>query len=297
MRGVVRGIEELITEMGPLLEACVPGLAIERIEVSIREISQGSLKELMWAAIFVAYQPDLEKEVPNLLEHLFGTKMGHDYPTIITVLFLLLTFYGLNFVHKRLAKLVESDRLHAQLDGLISEAANHCQITEERMRRILEERYAKGRIRQLVRASLRLFEPSKAHGNAGIRVSGRRIEPRLVSDVPSNAQMLDFEEPPLTRSLADVEIELHAQDIDRTRQGWAAVIPSLSRQRMRMELYPPISPVDIYTKSRIRGDIIVVFRLNAKSEQEPYLCHLVRLRDQPTAPPQAPTLIDTPEKS
>jgi len=269
------GIEELLTEMGPLLEACVPGLTVERIEVSIQEVSQGSLKELIWAALFVAYQTDLEKEVPNLLENLFGIKTGHEYPTIVTVLFLLLTFYGLDFIYKRLAKLEEGNRARAQLDGLIHEAAGYYHVSEDKMRSILEERYAKGRMRQLIRASLRLFQPSKAHGNAAIRVSGRRIEPRLVSDVPSDAQMLEFEEPPSMRNLTDVEIELHAQDVDRTKQGWAAVIPSLSKQRMRMELYPPIRPIDLYTKTRIRGDVIVAFQPNAKGEQEPHICYLV----------------------
>jgi hypothetical protein len=291
------GIEDLLTEVGPLLEACVPGLVVERIEVDVREISQSSLKELLWAAIFVAYQTDLEKDVPNLLENLFGTKVGHEYPTIVTILFLLLTFYGLDFVYKRLAKIAEGSRIKEQLDGLIAEAANHCGISEARIRQILEERYVRGRMRRLVQASLKLFQPSKAHGNVGIRVSGRRIEPKLVADVPSGAQMLEFEEPPPTRSLTDVEIELHAQDVDHTRQGWAAVIPSVSKRRVRMELYPPIMPVDLYTRTRVRGDVLAVYRESQKGEMEPCLYHLVRLIDQPVASHPSPAPPVPPERA
>jgi hypothetical protein len=279
------GTQEILREMGPLLEACIPGLIVERIEISIREISESSLRELMWAAVFVSFQQDLEKEVPNLLEHLFGTKIGHEYPTITSILFLLLLFYGVDFVYRRLAKLAEGQRLRVQLDGLIREAAEHCKVSEERLRQILEERYARGHVRSLVRAAFRVFRPSKQHGNVGMRVAGRRIEPSFVADVPSDAQMLDFADPPSTRNLEDVEIELHAQDLDRSKQGWAAVIPSFSKERMRMDLYPPIMPVDIYTRSKIRGDVIVVFRQNAKGDQEPHICHLVRLSDQPAAPP------------
>jgi hypothetical protein len=207
------GTEELLVELGPLLEACVPGLTVERIEVSINEISESSLKELMWAAIFVAYQADLEKEVPDLLEHLFGIRVGHQYPTITTVFFLLLMFYGADFVYRRLAKLVEGSRIRAQLDGLIAEAAVHCRMSEDKLRSVLEERYTRNKMRTLITAALRVFRPSKRHGNSAIRIGGRRIEPHIVADVPSDAQMVEFDEPAPTRNLHDVEIELHAQGL------------------------------------------------------------------------------------
>lgn len=291
------GTEEILTEMGPLLEACIPGISVEKIQISIKEISEGSLREVVWVALFVAFQTDLEVEVPSLLEELFGTKVGHDYPVITTVFFLLLLFYGADFVYQRLSKMTEGSRIRAQLDGLVTEAAGHCKISEDKLRHVLEERYAKGRMRSLVRATLRVFRPSKQHGNSGFRVGGRRVEPRLVAEVPGDAQMLEYDEPPKTQALQDVAIELHAQDVDRTKQGWAAVIPSLSKQRMRMEIYPPIRPIDIYTRPTIRGDVMVVFRENAKGEQEPSICYLVRLTDQPTPLPPVPAPPDTPERN
>lgn len=77
----------------------------------------------------------------------------------------------------------------------------------------------------------------------------------------------------------DVDIELHAQDIDRSGGGWAAVIPQISTDRLRMKLYPSIRPEVIYTRTKIRGDVVVISRATEDGTMEVYLFHLVRLRD------------------
>jgi hypothetical protein len=282
------GIEDILKEIGPLLEVCMPGLTIESIQVSIKEISDGSLKEVVMAAIFLTFQKDLEVEVPNLIEHIFGTRVGYEYPTITSICFLLVLFYGADFVYQRINKAAIGSRIREQLDGLVTEVASECRLPETKIRKFLEDRYAKGHMRSLVRSTLRFFRPSKQQGNSAIRVGQRRIEPRVVAEFPGDAQMLEFEEPPPTRMIQDVEIELHAQDMDHTRQGWAAVIPSLSKRRVRLELYPPIRPIDIYTRQKVRGDVLVMYRHDAKGQLEPSVYHLVRLKDQPAAVPPAP---------
>lgn len=146
-------------------------------------------------------------------------------------------------------------------------------------------------------AALQFFRPSKEHGNAAVRVGTRRIEPRIVATIPGEAQMFDFDDGATSRQITDVTIELHAQDVDRLKKGWAAVIPSVSKQRVRMELYPPIRPVDIYTKTQIFGDVIAVFKTNVAGEAEPSLYHLVRLKDPPALPPPDPAQSGTPTKS
>jgi hypothetical protein len=70
------GTEELLTELGPLLEACVPGLTVERIEVSINEISEGSLRELMWAAIFVPIRETWRRKCQIFLNTYSASKWG-----------------------------------------------------------------------------------------------------------------------------------------------------------------------------------------------------------------------------
>src|SRR5947207_1420919 len=64
----------LIEEGGYNLAAFIPGLQIESVQVSVRTVSQGShLRELLLVGIYLAAQPQLEREVPALVEKLTGT--------------------------------------------------------------------------------------------------------------------------------------------------------------------------------------------------------------------------------
>ncbi|MGI8567647.1 MAG: hypothetical protein ACR2KT_00410 [Methylocella sp.] len=45
--------EQLLRELALMLEGFIPGLSVEKIEVSVQEIRQGSLKEILAVALFV----------------------------------------------------------------------------------------------------------------------------------------------------------------------------------------------------------------------------------------------------
>ena len=181
------GIEELLKSTGPVLEACFPGLTVERIQVSIKEISEGSLREVVFAAIFLTFQKDLEGEVPKLIETLTGSSVGHEYPAITSIVFLLLLLYGADFAYRKIAGIAHSTIIQEQLDNVVTEICSQCSLSEQKLRKILDERFGKGGMRSLVRATSRVFRPAKRHGNSGFRVGGHRIEPRLVAEVPGDA--------------------------------------------------------------------------------------------------------------
>jgi hypothetical protein len=131
----LRGTEWLLLEMGPLLQVCIPGLIVDRIQVTVRNISEGgSLKEVVWAAIFLTFQHDLETDVPMVLENLFGTKLGHEYPAITSICFLLLLYYGADLAFQRITKIVQSSQIRAELDSMIKEVSGEFNISEERLR-------------------------------------------------------------------------------------------------------------------------------------------------------------------
>ena len=50
-----------------VLPAFIDGLSVEKLEIKVREIAQESpLREVFAAALLVAFQKQLEAEVPNL---------------------------------------------------------------------------------------------------------------------------------------------------------------------------------------------------------------------------------------
>jgi hypothetical protein len=274
------GAERLLLEIGPFLEEIIPGLVVDSIRVSVKEISQGSLKEVLWAAIFIAFQHDLEKEVPPLINDIFGADIPHRYDTLVTVLFCLLLFYGADQIYQRVTRLSEGRRIKAQLEGLIDEVSRQCHVPKDKIKRTIERRYSKANsLRLLTKATLQIFRPSKSQNNSAMTIGEKQLDPLLIEEIPSDIALTDVNENESTEQIENVEIKLHAQDIDRTKRGWAAVIPGISHNRLRMEIYPPIKPQDIYTKTLIRGDIVLVSRMANNGDMQPYMFHLVRLRE------------------
>ena len=273
------GAERLLVELGPFLEGIIPGLVVDAVRVSVKEISQGSLREVLWAALFIAFQKDLEQEVPHLVNDIFDTDIPHRYDTLITVLFCLLLFYGADQIYQRLTKITSGSRIRAQLDGLIAEVSRECHVPEEKIKKLLAQRYTGTRFIILAQAVIRLFTPSKKQNNAEMQIGDKRIEPQLIEDIPSDISLLNLDEPDTTELLENMKIELHAQDVDRARRGWAGVIKEISPNRLRMEIYPPIKPEDIYTKQEVTGDVILISRNGGAGKKEPYMFHLVKLRD------------------
>jgi hypothetical protein len=76
------GAEQLFRDVAPLLEAIFPGFRVERINVSVRVISQESpLRELFVVGVIATFQKDLEKDVPTVIEHLSGAHIPDEYRT------------------------------------------------------------------------------------------------------------------------------------------------------------------------------------------------------------------------
>ncbi len=274
----LRAAEQLFFEVPGLLEELLPGLEVGGIRVHVESLTQTSpLKELFWITLAASFQPTMEHDVPPIIERLTGIHIPEHYDSIVTLVFCLVLFYGADFIYKQIAKMTDGSRIRAQLDGLVREVADQCKMDEADIRKHLEARYQKKRLSNLLHTTAQFFTPSKRQGNAPFLVGNRRFDSDTVSEFPSDAKLQDYEDEETSKPFENVEIELHAQDIDRTRQGWAGVIRQVSPDRLRMTVYPPITPEDIYTKSRINGDVIVMYRRASDGNMEPYQFHLIRL--------------------
>ena len=276
----LRGAVAISEEIGPLLEIFYPGLEIESLKLNVRRIAQESpLTDGLMFAILASFQDSLVSDVHYVLNDIFKVHSDKHFDNIVSIIFLVLVFYAGKTSHEIAKKGLEKLRVRDQLDGLISEVATLLGKEEAEIKKLLDDRYEKFSIRRLASATHNLLLPSKNQNNAPVRVNRVLIPHEVIAEFPSEAQLAADEPKPFSEPIENVEIELHAQDRDRDKQGWAAVIPSLSPTRMGMQLYPPIVPTDIYTKQRIRGDVLVESRLNSKGELRPARVHLIRLRD------------------
>lgn len=270
--------EQLIRDCGPILEALFPGLVVEKIEVAVGEIAEGSLSELIFATLFLSFQKTLESDVPAAIESLTGASIPAGYDSIVSLAFCLILFYGVDAIYTQVNKGVFSRKLRRQLNDVTKEISRETGLSEEKIFSIFEDKFGKSRLRLVMQMAVDFFAISKRSDNAPIIIQNRFLDRGFVSEVPSSAQIEEAEISQLVQQFENVTVEIHAQDIDRAKTGWAAVVPNVSPKRMKMELYPPIQPQDLYTRSKIKGDVAVVFDKRRDGSYQPTTIHLMSIR-------------------
>jgi hypothetical protein len=92
-------LQSLIEEGGSNLPLFVSGLQIEAIRVNVRSIIQESpLREVFLVSLFLAFQKDLEAEIPAMVEHITGQPIPEGFETLVTLSVLIALFYGAGYI-------------------------------------------------------------------------------------------------------------------------------------------------------------------------------------------------------
>jgi hypothetical protein len=273
-------VERAGREIPLIFERSIDGLTVETLSVSLSELEHASpLRELFVFSLVVAFQDDLEVEVGNLYERLFGHSIPDTYDTALTIAVLVALFYGADFAYRRMVADKPAVHLRAELEKQIKEFSERIGVDEDKVREVLDDVFGRRRLRALARSAIDFFNPAKRREGSTIRVDQKTLNPDAVSEVPSVIDAETFEPPETSDPYQGVEIELHAHDKDKAESGWAGAIPELDIKRVRMSLYPPLDPEQIFTRDKVRGDIILVSRRQDDGEYEPYMFHLVRMTE------------------
>lgn len=274
----LQGVETTLNEVAKLLPTFVDGLKVEKIEIKVREVAQESpLRELFAVALFMAFQKQLEEEIPHIITDATGLIISDRFDTVITVLTLIVVFYGAGALKDLVFGSGAEGAAQAQLDGLIAELSPMIGKSEKHIREVLADRYAEKTLwRRLANATSRFFAPSKHQDSVPVEVNGREIPHHVVRDVPAEFLVEDASEEHASRNFDGVVIELHAQDRDHSGRGWAAVIEGVSHQRLRMKLMTEVSATDLWNQDRVRGDVTVLYE-RIGSDLVPREIHLHRL--------------------
>ena len=276
----LRALERILEESGNSLELFQPDISIQNVQVSIQSIThQSPLRELLIVSVFVAFQSSLVEEVPSILEKISGQPIPDNYDTILTLLALVIIFYGAEYIKEIAVKSSANSAVKNQLDSLITELARETGYTYESIKEKLDKKYLKKNIiKRLANSTVQFFRPSKSQSNAPITVGSRKIARETIADVP--AEYIYEEEKAAQKSSEhfNVELELHAQDKDRESTGWAAIPNGLSSRRLKMKLVDGVSPDDLWGRDKIRGDIVLISKRSG-FDFIPSEIHLTRVKD------------------
>lgn len=268
----------MLEEAAFILEGALDGLAIERVKVTVKSISQNSpLHESFLVALFLVFQKDLEKAVPKVVLDLTGMKIPEEYTTLLTVGSCLVAFYGADWAYKKLTSGQKSPKIGKMLDALINDVAASSGASPEKIREVLEKRYAKsGRI-QLAKKALNWFRPAKI-GGGSMRVGDSvEIDRETIKDIPLSG-MIDSDLPEdRSQPLENVVVSIVAQDSRSGKKGWAAKIDGISERGIKMQLFPPITAEQVYLRSQVKCDGILVSKRQDDGTYKPAVFHMIRI--------------------
>ncbi len=197
-----------------------------------------------------------------MIESLFQVTVNDKYDTIVTVLFLTVLFYGTGIAID-MAKKAFSDSLpRTKLNELIDVLALETGKSPSDIRKIIEAKFQKpAAAKRLVREAKRFFLPSQKDGNAAVMIDRDRIPEEVVAEVPfpgDGDKDQDFER---YTPFEDIELDIHAQDKDKSEVGWAAIAKTISDKRLKIRIMDPVQPDDLWQKETVVADIVVVSKL------------------------------------
>ncbi len=248
-----------------LLPSIFPGLHIEQSSTNVRRLTQESpLRELFGVTLLVAFQDDLKSEIPPMIETILNTKIPDHYDSIVTVVTMIVLFYGAAFLKDAAVKTVENGALRRQVNSLIEQMSKSTGMTEEQVRAIFDAKYSKpGPVKRLAKAVKGFFIPAQREGSVPVNFDRKRIERDVIREVPYPDEFKDKEDFERYTPYYGAELEIHAQDKDKINTGWAAIPVGISDKRLRMKLVEPVTAHDLWTKDAVKADVIVVSKLTA----------------------------------
>lgn len=280
---VIKGLQAAdaaINDAVLLLPSFLDGLKIESVQVNVRSLSQESpLRELFLVSLIVAFQGNLEEEIPPMLETIFNIDIPDKYDSIVTVVTMIVLFYGASFVKDMVTKGVQDGPVRRQLNEIIDVLANRTGKSPDEIRAILDAKYSKpATVKRLSKTVSDFFLPSQREGSASVQFDRERIEPEVIKDLPYPSQHNDKEEFERFYPYYNVTLEIHAQDKDRSQTGWAAVLVGIHDKRIRMKLIEPVTVRDIWGKDTVKADVTIVSSLTADG-YAPTEIHVTRVDD------------------
>lgn len=276
----LQGAEIAIQDAISLLPSFVPGVQIQKSSINVRSLSQESpLRELFLVTLIVAFQDDLKTEIPPMIEQLFNTKVPDQYDSLVTVMTMIVLFYGAAFLKDAAVKMVDNGALRRQVNALISQMAQATGMTEEQVKDVFDAKYGKpGPVKRLAKAVQGFFIPTQREGGVPVTFDRNTVERDVIREVPYPQEFKDRDDFEKYTPHYDTVLEIHAQDKDKTNTGWAAVPKGITDRRLRMKLVEPITADDLWTKDSVKADIVVVSKLTGDGYVASEI-HLTKIHD------------------
>jgi len=274
--------EKLVKEALAVLDELFPNLTLEKPIISVREVTQNSpLRTNLNALVVAAYATELGEDLPDILNTLFGVNVPDQYDSVVSVLVLLISIYGIGWVWSKLFPGKKQKELEEERERLLTEASKRAAVTEDHLEEAVERVLRKHR-RSVMKASSDFLEPAKRHKATAVCVDGTQITQEAIEAMPSDTDLEQYEPPTEVEELERVLVQFRAHDLDRNK-AWAATVEDVSSKRRPLHLAPDVNPELLFERTEIYADVLVTSNLDSEGEYVPSFYYLQKVYDDQSA--------------
>lgn len=286
--------EQLLRDALLVIEGCYSEIEIEHVSVTVREVVQNSpLRHRIEGFIVAALSPGLTEDMPaDILDTLFGLDVPDSYDGFVTLLVLIVSLWGAEKVIQQLkrskddAEGAELERreteIAAERKRLTEKAAIAGSVEEERLQEAISTTLQK-RAASVGRSAMNFLSPARRHRAVAIRApGGEAIEKETIDALPSDLEMASYEPATETTPYERVIVKFHAHDKDNPKR-WAGTISEVGEGRKALHISPDIDSESLFTREKVRADVLVTSVLDAQGEYQPSIYYLARVYDDEAA--------------
>lgn len=267
-------LEGIIRQSPSVLEALFPGTHISSVEVFINELKSDSIWEDVIIKFVFGSQEKFDAVISGLRE-----KIGMDnivnnkqlFSAIIAVMILTGGAYYLGM--DKSASTDKRATIEANNNTIINIGAGMLELDAEEFKALIN-----GAIKdkdKLAKNATKFVGPAKKDPDASITFNDNtdlRITPDTVKAMPMSIDSPEEEE--FIEDFEAIELEVRATDLDSTKRGWAAVMPELSKKRVRLQLDPTVDPEQLAEERKVKAKVTVIFGHDKEYNKVPKLVFL-----------------------
>lgn len=260
-----------------ILERLYPGLHVQRVDVHINELKAGSLFEDFVIKFVFGDQAAFDKAIESVKKKLRVDEYLANKPLLSQILVGLILTAGEVGLQRLGAPDEQKQVIQINKSVVIVDGAARAGVKESELNSAIED--AVKRNNHLVKEAVKVVQPAKREVDTSIvfnRDVGSVIQSQTVRAMPSMSVEDTREE--TMEDYEDVEIQIRATDLDSTKKGWGAVLPSIGNRRAKMHLDPHINPNDLLGKAYVQGDVTVLYKYDDNGKAYPSLIYLRNIR-------------------
>lgn len=284
--------EKLFREALLVVEECFAEIDIEHVSVVVREVTQNSpLRHQIEGFIVAALSPGLTEDMPaDILQTVFGLNVPDTYDGFVTLLVMVVSLWGAERVLQKLKRakedldkkrLEERERkLAEERRRLTEEAARQASIPEEQLIEAITKVLSK-RPASIGNQAMDFMAPARRHGAIAIRApGGAEIGREAIAALPSDVEMASHKPSTEKDSYEGVTVKFFAHDRENPKR-WAASIAEVADGRKAVHLAPHIDSEQLFTRDKVKADVLVTSVLDNDGDYQPSIYYLARVYDEP----------------